>query len=167
MPLPLAKNRKYVHMTEYRGYTIATYKDPLDEPVYSIGKVPVFAVYFALDEFGDVLTPVDTCFWSPFLAMAFIDQYVALTEHERKLYWKQQGAWPMLHQNYNAQHILPRLVDSMRNIAAECTAPDLDVWHDSASEYGAEVEKRIKKAIEYIYLSPKPKGEDDIFATPE
>ena len=126
-----------------------------------VGKVPVFAVYFALDEMGDSITPVDTCFWSPFLAMAMIDQYVALNEHERKAYWKQQGAWPMIHQNYSAQHQLPMLVDTLRNVAAECSDPDLDLMYGDASEFGREMAKRIKKGLETLHHVPKPQeGEE-------
>ena len=168
MPLPDASKRRYAHMAAYRGHTIATYKDPLDEPVYLVGTVPVFAVYFALDELGDPITPLDTCFWSPFLAMAMIDQYVAMTEHERKVYWKQQGAWPMIHQNYSAQHQLPMLVDTLRNVAAECSDPDLDLMYGDASEFGREMAKRIKKGLETLHHVPKPQeGDEDIFAKPE
>lgn len=165
MPLPDASKRRYAHMAAYRGCTIATYKDPLDEPVYLIGTTPVFAVYFALDELGDPITPLDTCFWSPFLAMAMIDQYVAMTEHERKVYWKQQGAWPMIHQNYSAQHQLPMLVDTLRNVAAECSDPDLDLMYGDASEFGREMAKRIKKGLETLHHVPKPEeGEERPYA---
>lgn len=161
MPLPSASQRRYVSLENYRGYSIATYKDPLDEPVYFVGKVPVFAVYFTIDDLGDSITPVDTCFWSPFLAMAMIDQYVALTEHERKLWWKRQGAWPMIHQNYSAQHQLPMLVDSMRNIAAECSDPDLDLLYGDATEFGREMETKIVRALETLHHVPQPKeGEE-------
>ena len=161
MPLPDASKRRYAHMAAYRGYTIATYKDPLDEPVYLVGTVPVFAVYFALDELGDPITPLDTCFWSPFLAMAMIDQYVAMTEHERKVYWKQQGAWPMIHQNYSAQHQLPALVDCMRTIAAEASDPDLDLLYGDATEYGKFVSASITAALDVIPRTPAPKeGEE-------
>lgn len=167
MPLPTATQRRYADMTPYRGYTIATYKDALDEPLYRVAKVPVFVVYFALDEMGESITPVDTCFWSPFLAMAMVDQYVALTEHERKLWWKAQGAWPMLHQNYSAQHQLPMLVDTLRNVAAECSDPDLDLLYGDATEFGAAMAAKIKKGLETIHSTPKPKDGDDIFAMPE
>jgi hypothetical protein len=168
MPLPSADKRRYVDMTTYKGYTIATYKDPLDEPLYRIGKVPVFAVYFALDELGESITPVETCFWSPFLAMAMVDQYVALTEHERKSWWKAQGAWPMIHQNYSAQHQLPMLVDTLRNVAAECADPDLDLMYGDASEFGRAMAAKIKKGLETLHHVPKPKdGDEDIFAKPE
>ena len=168
MPLPDASHRRYAEMTPYRGYTIATYKDPLDEPLYRIGRVPVFVVYFALDELGDSITPVDTCFWSPFLAMAMVDQYVGMTEGERKLWWKRQGAWPMIHQNYSAQHQLPMLVDTLRTLAAECADPDLDLMYGDATEFGSYIEKRIKKGLETIHNTPRPKdGEDDIFAKSE
>ena len=161
MPLPDAAKRRYAHMAEYRGYTVATYKDPLDEPVYRVGKVPVFAVYFALDEMGDSITPVDTYFWSPFLAMAMIDQYVGLTENERKLWWKRQGAWPMIHQNYSAQHQLPMLVDTLRNVAAECDDADIDLMYGDASEFGREMAQRIKKGLETLHHVPKPQeGEE-------
>jgi hypothetical protein len=143
MPLPTAAKRRYVEMTPYRGHTIATYRDPLDEPLYRVAGVPVFVVYFALDEMGDPITPVDTCFWSPFLAMAMIDQYVGMTEGERKRYWKQQGHWPMIHQNYNAQHRLPALMDTLRNVAAECADPDLDLMYGDASEFGKKIEFQI------------------------
>ncbi|MGH8074256.1 MAG: hypothetical protein ACREO4_09300 [Lysobacter sp.] len=168
MPLPSATQRRYADMTPYRGYTVATYKDPLDEPLYRVGKVPVFVVYFALDEMGESITPVETCFWSPFLAMAMIDQYVGMTEHERKLYWKQQGAWSMIHQNYSAQHQLPMLLDTLRNVAAECSDPDLDLLYGDATEFGRAMAQRIKAGLETIHRVAKPKdGEDDIFAKPE
>lgn len=165
MPLPSADKRKYAHMASYKGYTIATYKDPLDEPVYLVGKVPVFAVYFALDELGESITPVDTCFWSPFLAMAMVDQYLAMNEHERKQWWKAQGAWPMIHQNYSAQHQLPMLVDSLRRVAAECSDPDLDLMYGDASEFGQRMARKIANALDNIHQVPKPRdGEEDIFA---
>ena len=168
MPLPDASKRRYAHMAAYQGHTIATYKDPLDEPVYLVGTVPVFAVYFALDELGDPITPLDTCFWSPFLAMAMIDQYVALSEHERKQWWKAQGAWPMIHQNYSAQHQLPMLLDTLRNVAAECADPDLDLMYGDASEFGRAMAAKIKKGLETLHHVPKPKdGDEDIFAKPE
>lgn len=165
MPLPDAAKRRYAHMAEYRGYTVATYKDPLDEPVYRVGKVPVFAVYFALDEMGDSITPVETCFWSPFLAMAMIDQYVALNEHERKQWWKAQGAWPMIHQNYSAQHQLPMLVDTLRNVAAECDDADIDLMYGDASEFGKAMAAKIKKGLSTLHGVPKPKeGEERPYA---
>lgn len=168
MPLPPPDKRRYDHMAPYRGYTIATYKDALDEPLYRVAKVPVYAVYFALDTFGDPITPVDTCFWSPFLAMAMIDIYVAMNENERKTWWKCQGAWPLIHQNYSSQHHLPMLLDTMRNIAAECADPDLDLLFGDAGEFGKHVEKRIRKGLDTIHLTPKPdEGEDAIFAKSE
>ena len=161
MPLPSASQRRYVSLENYQGYSIATYKDPLDEPVYLVGKIPVFAVYFALDEMGDPITPLDTCFWSPFLAMAMVDQYIALNEHERKLWWKQQGAWRMIHQNYSAQHQLPALVDCMRTIAAEASDPDLDLLYGDATEYGKFVSASITAALDVIPRTPAPKeGEE-------
>lgn len=156
MPLPSASQRRYTEMTPYRGYTIATYKDPLEEPLYRVNKIPVFVVYFALDEMGDSITPVDTCFWSPFLAMAMVDQYVALNEHERKLWWKMQGAWPMIHQNYNAQHRLAPLVDMMRTLAAECSDPDLDLMYGDASEFGKYMEASIVAGLNAVHRSPEP-----------
>lgn len=156
MPLPNAAQRRYEALTPYRGYTVATYKDPLDEALYDISGVPVFVVYFALDEMGDSITPVDTCFWSPFLAMAMIDQYVALTEHERKHWWKREGAWPMIHQNYNAQHRLPALVDLLRKLAAEASDPDLDLMYGDATEFGKAMETRIVAELETLHRLPAP-----------
>lgn len=169
MPLPLANKRKYDCMTDYRGYTVATYKDPLDEPLYRVAGVPVYAVYFALDEFGDPITPVDTCFWSPFLAMAMIDQYIGMTEGERKLWWKAQGAWPMIHQNYNAQHQLPALVDALRQVAAECSDSDIDIMYGDASEFGREMARKIAVQLNTIATVPRPKDKDgnDIYAKAE
>lgn len=156
MPLPDASQRRYEALTPYRGFMIGTYKDPLDEPVYEVSKVPVFAVYFALDEMGDSITPVDTCFWSPFLAMAMIDQYVAMSEHERKRYWKSQGQWTMIHQNYNAQHRLPALMDMLRTLAAEASDPDLDLMYGDATEFGKRVVAAIEKGLDTVHQTPKP-----------
>lgn len=168
MPLPPPEKRRYAHLAPYRGYAIATYKDALDEPLYFVAKVPVFVVYFAVDDRGDPITPIDTCFWSPFLAMAMIDTYVAMTEHERKTWWKTQGTWPLIHQNYSAQHQLPMLLDTMRDIASESADPDLDLLYGDATEYGKHVEQRILKSLRTVYLTPKPaEGEDAIFAKPE
>ncbi|QZI85597.1 hypothetical protein CPT_Suzuki_024 [Stenotrophomonas phage Suzuki] len=156
MPLPPPEKRRYAHMASYRGYTIATYKDMLDEPVYHVDGVPIFVVYFALDDLGDSITPVDTCFWSPFLARAMIDIYVGMTEGERKAWWKRQGTWPMIHQNYSSQHHLPMLLDVMRGIAAECDDPDLDLLFGDASEFGQHIQKRIKRGLDTLHISPKP-----------
>lgn len=156
MPLPNAAQRRYEALTPYRGYTIGTYKDPLDEPVYVASGVPVFVVYFALDDMGDSITPVDTCFWSPFLAMAMIDQYIGMTEGERKAFWKAQGAWPMIHQNYNAQHRLPALMDTMRTLAAEASDPDLDLMYGDATEFGKHVTAAINAGLETIHGLPAP-----------
>lgn len=163
MPLPNATQRRYAHMTNYRGYTIATYKDPLDEPLFCVATVPVFVVYFALDEMGESITPVETCFWSPFLTMAMIDQYVAMTEHDRKLWWKRQGPWQMIHQNYSAQHRLPGLIDMMRTLAAECSDPDLDLLYGDASQFGKYMEASIVAGLDAI----EQHKTDDVFATPE
>lgn len=156
MPLPNAAQRRYEALTPYRGYTVATYKDPLDEPLYHVSGVPVFVVYFALDEMGDSITPVDTCFWSPFLAMAMIDQYVGMTEAERKSYWKQQGAWTMIHQNYNAQHRLPALMDMLRTLAAECSDPDLDLMYGDATEFGKWMAASINAGLDVLHQTPAP-----------
>lgn len=167
MPLPDASKRRYAHMAAYRGCTIATYKDPLGEPLYVVSGVPVFVVYFALDETGDPITPVDTCFWSPFLAMAMIDQYVALNEHERKQWWEAQGAWTMIHENYNAQHQLPMLLDTLRNVAAECADPDLDLMYSDASEFGKAMAAKIKKGLSALPNVPKPEeGGERPYARP-
>ena len=156
MPLPTPEKRKYVSVDPYRDYVIATYKDPLDEPLYYVAGVPIFAVYFALDELGGVIAPLDTCFWSPFLAMAFIDQYIAMSEHDRKAFWKAQGQWRMIHQNYNGQHQLPFLVDTLRRVAAEASDPDADLCYDGVSAFGRAIEAKIVNALDRVARAPFP-----------
>lgn len=163
MPLPSPAQREYEHMAEYRGHFVATYKDTLDLPLYRVNGSPIYAVYFALDALGDPITPVDTCFWSPFLAMAMIDQYIALNEHDRKAYWKKQGPWRLIHQNYNAQHQLPQLLDTMRSLAAEATDPDIDIMYGDASEFSAYIAARMTEALDTISQSTTyaPRSADD------
>lgn len=156
VPLPTPEKRKYVSVVPYRDHVIATYKDPLDEPLYYVAGVPIFAVYFALDELGGVIAPLDTCFWSPFLAMAFIDQYIAMNEHDRKAFWKSQGPWRMIHQNYNGQHQLPFLVDTLRQVAAEASDPDADLCYDDVSAFGRALEAKIVNAMDRVARVPFP-----------
>jgi len=156
MPMPPPEKRTYVSAVTYRDYTIATYKDPLEEPLYRVAGVPIFVVYFALGEFGEVIAPVDTCFWSPFLAMAFIDQYIGMKEEERQAYWQMKGPWRMIHQNYNAQHQLPFLVDTLRKVAARSSDPDADLYYDGVTDFGKSIAGEIDAALDRTAITPYP-----------
>lgn len=146
--MPLPEKRKYKKVVPYRGYSIATYLQ--DSPIYHVGNIPVYCVYFALDEMGDSLTPVDTCFWSPFLAIAMVDAYAQLTDGDKAEWWKQQGMWKLIHANYRLQRMLPPVVDILRTVAAECADSDVSVMFDDAQEFADHITKILKPALDGI-----------------
>ena len=165
MPASLRQPLMFYSFDDYRGYGIATLKS--DTPLYRVSGVPIFVLYFAVDDLGDPITPCETAFWSPFLAMAMIDQYISMTENERKQWWKKQGAWPMIHQNYNAQHRLPPLLDLLRSVAAECEDPDLDLLYGDASDFGKALSETLKCQLQKIDIHDPRLNPDNLHAKSE
>lgn len=144
MPLPRPEDREYAHVHPYKGNLVATYTNT--EPLFHVGEVPVYCVYYALDDMGDPLLPVDTCFFSPILAMAAIDNYLALEPKARHAYWRMEftGPWKLMHQNYRMQPSLPAIAETLRQVDIEAADPDIDIFFSDASEFAAHIRATLK-----------------------
>lgn len=156
MAPPTADKRKYAHLASHRDYTIATYRQ--DTPIYLVGDVPVFVVYYVLDEMGEPLLPIDLPVWSPHVAFALIDTYISLNTEERNGWHREQGPWRLLHQLYRMQAFLPGVAEALRKVFIECSDDDLDVFYNDAADFGAHLLKSLAPVIAAIdSAGPVPK----------
>lgn len=146
MPAPPAKTRKYSHVAEHRGYSIATYQQAT--PVYIVGDVPVFAVYYVLDEMGDNLLPIDLPVWSPHIAYALVDSFLELNPAEKDKWRGAKGSpWLILHQLYRMQAMMPGVAAVLLRLYRECQEDGLDLFYEDAAELGKHIHETLAPVI--------------------
>jgi hypothetical protein len=113
---PKPSARKYASISDYRGYSVALYRSP-DGPAFTYGEIPLYDLYFIIDDMGDIVLPVDIPFASPFEACMAIDLFHYLDSNPRwKLANPNETIWNYLVQNKCMERNVYQIMDLLRNL---------------------------------------------------
>lgn len=120
--------RKFVATHEFLGLTIATMHT--GKPLYMVGSIPVYALYFVLDDFGDNALPIDTAFISPWMALTAVQAF-AYVKNARGVRDPFKDIGTYLGRAANMQSLMPDffkrftdLFDWMIHLDAEWETPE-------------------------------------------
>lgn len=95
---PKADKRRYAQTITHRGYSIALWRSP-GEPCFTYGDMPIYDLYFVLDELGDNVLPIDLPFMSPCECYAAIDLFCFLDTSSFRTNNPNKNIWSYLQED--------------------------------------------------------------------
>lgn len=123
---PPASDRQYAAMIDYRDYTVALYRAPANSPAFEVNGLPIFDLYFILDEMGENLLPIDIPLASAFQAFAAIDAYLRWDTPQWKHENPGKSLWELVRENTAAGSKFAEVMDFTREIRSRVAAFSVD-----------------------------------------
>lgn len=155
---PPAAKRKYAHTVEFRGFLIGLYRS--EKPCFEVGEMPVYDLYFVLDDMGDPVLPVDLPLGSLFQCHAAIDLFHYLKDNPAfKLTHPGKSIWTYLQENTRYERHLGDVMNFLRDIETDVRNLNADPdFGDDLQTFQKKTERKIGEFFGRVnsWQSPTP-----------
>lgn len=140
---PSAAKRKYAKIVPYRDYSIGLYRTDPNAPIFEIDGMPICEVYFALDEMGDNVLPVDAPLSSMLEAMAVINLYKRCDNDAWRCAHPNKPMWSFVQESIAAGRNCVDMLDFLREVQQRVIAfdPADDEFGDDPKAWKEETQK--------------------------
>lgn len=148
---PSAEKRRYAVTVPYRGYTIALWRSP-DEPAFMFGDMPIYDLFFVLDELGDNALPIDVPFASPFECYSAIDLFCYLEANPEWKLRNGRNVWTYLMQNKCMERNVGEIMSFFHDLQKDMQSfnPDPDFGDDPKEFISKQLLGKIEAFLQRI-----------------